>query len=299
MLILNNILKKYELKPYRYQKKGKATYIDTNLGKFVVKNNKCNYDILDYLKTRSFNYFPRNLNSREDEFEISEYIVETSIPVEQKMLDLVDLVALLHSKTTHFKEVEIAHYKELYEDLTNNIAYLYSYYTDLITIIESKVFMSPSEYLLARNISEIYAALNFCKQEIDVWYELVKDKKKDRFVVVHNNLKLDHFLRNTNSYLISWDKAKVDKPIFDLYKLYKRHANDFDFIDILNRYEKNYPLLEEERKLFFILIALPDKLELDASEYELTKKTSKLIEYLYKTEHLISPYYFENTKHNN
>lgn len=299
MLILNNILKKYELRPYRYQKNGNAIYVDTNLGKYVVKSNKCNHDLLDYLKTRSFNYFPHNLNNRNEEFEISEYIEETNIPVEQKMLDLIDLVALLHSKTTHFKEVEIAHYKELYEDLTNNIAYLYSYYTDLITLIESKVFMSPSEYLLARNISEVYASLNFCKREIDAWYELVKDKKKDRFVVVHNNLKLDHFLRNTNSYLISWNKAKIDKPIFDLYKLYKRQANEFDFVDILNRYEKNYPLLEEERKLFFILIALPDRLEMDESEYELTKRTSKLIEYLYKTEKLISPYYFENTKNNN
>ena len=75
--------------------------------------------------------------------------------------------------------------------------------------------------------------------------KLVKDKKKDRFVVVHNNLDLSHFLRNKNSYLISWDKTKIDKPIFDLYKLYKRHYSEFDFVEVLKKYERNYPLLEE------------------------------------------------------
>lgn len=298
MLKLNESLKKYELKPHRYKKIGKVTYVDTANGRYIIKSNHRNQQILDYLESRNFNYFPKSINDESDEYEIMEYVDEFDIPVEQKMIDLIDLVALLHNKTTHYKEVDIADYKEIYEDINNNIAYLYSYYTDLITLIETKVFMSPSEYLLARNITKIYSSLNFCKKEIETWYELVKDKKKDRFVVLHNNLDLSHFLRNQNSYLISWDKAKISNPIFDIYKLYKRHSNDFDFSEILKRYEKNYLLLEEERKLLFVLIALPDKLELDLKEYELTKRVNQLIEYLYKTEELISPYYAKNTTNN-
>ena len=298
MLSLKDTLKKYALCPNRYERVGKAIYVDTKKGRFVIKNNNRNKEILNYLESRNFDYFPSIINDINDEYEIVEYIEESSIPKEQKMMDMIDLVSLLHNKTTHYKEVDSNHYKQIYEDINNNIAYLYSYYTDLITMIETKVFPSPSEYLLSRNISKIYASLSFTKSEIENWYELVKDKKKDRFVVVHNNLELNHFLRNKNSYLISWDKSKIDKPIFDLYKLYKKHFNEFDFIEILNRYERNYPLLEEEKKLFFILIALPEKIELDLSEYELTKRTNNLIDSIFRTESFVSPYYPKDTKNN-
>ena len=66
----------------------------------------------------------------------------------------------------------------------------------------------------------------------------------------------------------------------------------------LKKYERNYPLLEEERKLFFILIALPDKIDLDDSEYNLTKKTNDLIGNIFRTESFISPYYSKNTENN-
>ena len=158
--------------------------------------------------------------------------------------------------------------------------------------------MSPAEYLLIRNISKVYGALNFCKKEINSWYELIKNKRKQRVVVLHNNLDLSHFIRNKESFLISWNKSKIGIPIFDLYKLYKRHALDFDFLEILKAYEKNYPLLEEERKLFFILIALPTKIEFNQNEYEMCKLISKEIDSLYKSEMLISPYYAEKTVQN-
>lgn len=298
MLSLKDILKKYELKPHRYEKNGKVVFIDTIKGRFAVKNNNRNKEIINYLESRNFDYFPKVINDIDDEYEIIEYIEGTNIPKEQKIIDMIDLISLLHNKTTHYKEVDSDHYRQIYEDINNNIEYLYSYYSDLITMIESKIFPSPFEYLLSRNITKIYSALSFSKTEIEKWYELVKNKKKDRFVVVHNNLDLTHFLRNKNSYLISWDKSKIDKPIFDLYKLYKRHYNDFDFLEILKRYEMNYPLSEEERKLFFILIALPDKIELDSNEYLLTKKASKLIEHVFRTENFVSPYYSKNTEKN-
>ena len=49
---------------------------------------------------------------------------------------------------------------------------------------------------------------------------------------------------------------------------------------------------------YHILIALPDKIDLDDSEYNLTKKTNNLIENIFRTESFISPYYSENTENN-
>ena len=169
----------------------------------------------------------------------------------------------------------------------------------MITIIESKVYMSPCEYLIARNISKIFSTLNFLKEEIRNWYEIVNKNKKQRLVVLHNNLELNHFIENETSYLISWDKSKIGMPIFDIYKLYMKHGLEFDFTELFKQYEKNYPLHEDERKLFFILILLPQKIEMKKSEYENTKEAGKIIDMIYKTHMFVSPYYSDKRPKDN
>ena len=290
---INDILKKYNIKPHRYTKNGKATIVDSEMGRFVIKQNLKSKKIFDYLKSRNFNYYPKTINDENDDYEIIEFINNIDYPNEQKMLDLINLISLLHSKTTHYKEVDFDDYKQIYEDIKNNIEYLNSYYNDIITQIETHVYMSPWEYLLARNISRIFNALNFCSYEVEKWYELVKEKTKQRVVVLHNNLDLTHFLKDENNYLISWDKSKIGIPIFDLYVLYKRHALDYDFTEILKKYEQSYPLQKDERKLLFILITLPERLDFNKSIYEITKDISREMDVLFKTENLISPYYAE------
>ena len=147
MLKINEIIKKYELKPRKYEKKNKAMYIETNNGRYIIKRKlKDNNYIYDYLKSRNFNYIPNKISNNADEYEVTEYIESYNIPDEQKIMDMIDLVSLLHNKTTHYKEVTEDDYKEIYEDIRNNIEYLYDYYNDEITIIESKVYMSPSSF---------------------------------------------------------------------------------------------------------------------------------------------------------
>jgi len=294
MIEIDKTLKKYDLRTNSYQKKGKVVIINSNKGKLVLKP-KSNLKVYEYLDSRNFNYYPEHI-IEDDKYEITSYIDEIEMPNDQKILDLINLVSLLHSKTTYYKNVDVDEYKKNYEELKNNVEYLFNYYNDIITVIESKVYMSPSELLLARNFSIILAALNYANSELDKWYELVKEKRKRRYVVLHNNLELDHFIRNKNSYLISWDKSKIDIPIYDIYKLYKKHCLDFDFEFILKKYEQNYPLLEEEKKLLYILISIPDKLEFDDSIYQTCIKINKMIDYLYKTENLISPKNSENTE---
>lgn len=293
---INDVLKKYELKPHRYIKEGNVVIVDTDQGKYALKEKRGNKKIFNYLNSRNFNYYPQFINDNNEDYDIMEYIEEVDIPIDQKIMDLVDLVGLLHSKTTHYQEVDEDDYKEIYEDINNNIIYLNSYYNDMINIIDTKVYMSPAEYLLARNITKVFAAINYSKGELDTWYEMVKKSHKKRLVVLHNNLDLSHFLRNNDSYLISWDKSKIDMPIFDIYKLYKRNGLEFEFSEVLKRYEKNYPLLPEEKKLLFILMALPDKIEFGKNEYENCKDINRMVDFVYKTEMIISPYYTKERK---
>ena len=139
----------------------------------------------------------------------------------------------MHSKTTHYKSISEDEYKKIYEDLSNNYEYLKEYYNDLITLIDEKVFMSPSEYLLARNINAINASINIGKKLTDEWLKEVDGMTRIRLSVVHNNLSLSHYIRNSKDYLVSWDKSKIDIPIFDLYSLYNNHFSHFDFLELL------------------------------------------------------------------
>lgn len=289
MITLKDILKKNSLRATSYKKIGNVFKIDTSNGKYIIKKFKKNNDIFNYLITRNFNYYP-DIIDHDKSYSITKYIDNIDIPNEQKMNDLIKLVAILHSKTSYYKELNESEYKKLYEDLLNNTEYLKEYYNDIINIIDSKVYMSPPEYLLARNISIIFSSLEYCENKIKDWYNKIKNKDKYRVSVIHNNLKLSHFIKNSNDYLISWDKSKIDIPIFDLYKLYNIHALDFDFYDILKRYETIYPLKEDERDLLFILISLPQKIEFDDNNYEMCRKISREIDRIYKTDKLIKEY---------
>jgi hypothetical protein len=286
-----SLIEKYGIKPKSFAYRGSAAIIETEENGYVIKKtSKKQNDIFDYLKTRNFNYYPKRLDEKHRDYEITEYLYDSTIPNEQKIIDLIELLALLHNKTTHYKEVTEDDYKEIYEDIKGNIEHLKSYYLDIIDIIESKILMSPSEYIVARNITKILAAIYYSENEIDTWYNLVKNKIKIRNVVLHNNLELDHFIRNENSYFINWEKSKIGIPVFDFYKLYKKHGLDYDFYELLSHYEKKYPLKEEERKLLFILMSLPEKFTDEKTEYQRCKMISKKIDFVFKSETVILPY---------
>lgn len=294
MYRIRPLIEKSKLKPIKYAKRNSVYIIETSDNKYVIRK-KSDDSIIEYLRSRNFDYMPKVLNE-DGTYQLTEYIEEMNVPEDQKIFDLIDIVSLLHYKTTHFKETDANYYKGLYEDVVGNIEYLRGYYDDLITIIDNKEFMAPYEYVIARNIGKIYQALDFAKSEIEVWYDEVKDEKKRRVVVLHNNLDLSHFIRNEESYLISWGKSKIDNPIFDLYKLYKRCGNEFDFGSLLSRYENKYPLFDHEKRFLFILMSMPEEIDLSGSNYAITARASERIDLIYKTESIISPYYSKEGK---
>lgn len=255
--------------PKKVITKGKVKILDD---KYVIKE-KVDNNIFSYLETRNFNYFPEIIES-DEKYDVTNYAKDIDYPREQKLYDLIDLTTLLHSKTTYFKEIDESKFSELYEDISNNILYLYSYYSDKATLIESKTFYSPSEYLLLRSINKIFYSLDYAKISLD---ELLETKeKKMRTCMIHNNLDLNHYIKGDRDYLISWNKAKFDMPIFDLYKLFKRNKT-YNYIDLLERYEQNYPLLEYEKKLLLIMLSMPDIIDDNKSEIEKIKEIKQMI----------------------
>ena len=250
-------------KPYRYTLKKKSIILETTAGNYVVKE-KGSTDIKElysYLISRNFDNFPALIDGERNEVNVYEYVEDITTPIEQKSLDMADVVASLHNKTTYFKEVSEDTYKSIFESISSNINYLSSYYGELMNKINREVYMSPSHYLIARNSSKIFAALDFCQKELDEWYELVKTKTKERVALIHNNLSTEHLLKGSRDALISWDNSKVDSPVLDMIKFYQNDYQSIDFEEVFKRYLERYPLNEEEKKLFFITISIPKEIK--------------------------------------
>lgn len=283
-------------KPYRYTIMGKCTLLESTSGKLIVKEKTdCNINNLyNYLRVRNFNNFPKLLEDNRSDVNVFEYIEDCAIPKEQKIDDLMDVIASLHSKTSYMKEVTSDKYKEIYENILANVLYKEKFYNDIVTQIEGDLFLSPSSQLLLIYSNKIFASLDFCKKELENWYNLVSEKKKQKVSLIHNNLKLDHFIKNEQDYLISWDNSKVDTPILDLVTLYKNECLNFDFKDKLDKYFSLINFSEDEKKLFFLLIIIPAEIDLNKEEMLNVKTVRCLIDYIYKTEDLIRSYYTEN-----
>ena len=272
-IVVNNIIKK-----------GKCTIVNKN---YVIKKGNDIKQKYDYLISRDFSFFPKLLSST-GSYNVFEYVEDLTSPLEQKALDMMVVLSNLHKKTTYYKDMDIDEYKKMFEDITNEIDYKMNYYNNLINNIELHMFQSPSEYLIARNISKILGALKYSKDNINKWYDLVKNSGKKRIVTLYNNMDLNHIIRNKNLYLISWDKSKNGMPIYDLYNFYNKYYNILDFNELLNQYEKEYKLLEDEKILLYSIISIPDVIEFSDNEVLNCKKVKKIIDYLYKSEVLIS-----------
>ena len=280
-------------KPYRYTINGNTTILETTSGKFIAKE-KTDVDIkgiYNYLLSRNFDNFPALVDGDRTPLNVFEYVESIPTPREQKAVDLINVVATLHNKTTYHKEVSEDKYKEIYENITNNLVYLEEFYNNLFSKITTQVYMSPSNYLLIRNSTMILSAIDFCKRELDIWYKLVKEKKKQRVAVIHNNLASDHLIKGMRDYLVSWDKSKIDSPVMDLINFYKNDYYELDFETLFDQYLQGFPLLEDEQKLFFIVLSIPPEIEDATSEFRWAMNTQKCLDYVYKTESLIRPYY--------
>ncbi len=287
--VLKNIYK-----PYRYTILGKAVILNTTSGDLVVKekNDKTNIkDLYNYLLSRNFGAFPKLVDDSRDAVNVFEYVSDTIMPEEQKAIDLIEVASSLHNKTTYYKTVTQDSFKEIYDNIKANIVHLKNYYEAQYNRIIKEVYMAPSSYLLIRNISKIFASLDFSEKELEVWFDLVKDQTKKRVSLIHNNLALEHFIKNENNYLISWEKSRIDTPIMDLINFYKKEYFNVNFEVLLQKYLEKVNLSLDEKKLFFIIISLPEEIDFNDTEFNNCKRIREFLDYVYITEELIRPYY--------
>ena len=101
------IFNKLNINIISLEQKGKATIITTKDKKYIYKNQTRKSDFYDYLLSRNFNNFPKVYTNIDDEIELTDFIDETEVPIEQKIEDLTFLLSILHGKTIFDKQVNI------------------------------------------------------------------------------------------------------------------------------------------------------------------------------------------------
>lgn len=277
------LLESLDIKPQSIKKIGSATIITVGDKKYAIKKNNRKSDSFDYLQTRNFNNFPKVYSETEDEIELTDYIEDNKTPREQKLQDLVYLDSILHTKTTFYKDVDEDYIKNIYEGILEKQNTMYQYYSDLQNMIELEVYMSPANYLLIRNVSIIYLALNKSREYIDNWYSIVTKNHKVRYAYIHGNLEENHLIEGNDLYFISWDHSRIDLPIYDLEIFYRKSFLDISIREILEIYQSKYPLKKEEYYLLIALLLIPEKIDITVKEYSKVKKVTNLILYLDKT----------------
>ena len=153
-MISYKLLKQHGINPKSIRKLNNSYLIDDGNRKYLVKDRNDEIERkFSYLKSRNFDFFPsyNKLNN----YDVYDYIEDSNISDEERLYEIVDLISLLHTKTTRYKNIDIDDYKVIYEELDKKIEYLMNYYNELNNQIDSEIYMSPSHYLLALNISKI------------------------------------------------------------------------------------------------------------------------------------------------
>ena len=264
----------------------KAKYIEED-DKYILKStDKDIEELFSYLHSKGFDNIPDIVEVSNEGIKYK-YIESKNNDDNLKRLELSKLLSFLHYKTSYHKDISKHKYREIYDKLKEKIEYIEEYYNKLMDKIEMEIYPSPTHYLIERNYSIILGSINFIKSEIKRWFRLVENKTKERVSIVNNNPRKEHVIIGDKSYLINWDNYMVDTPIIDLYKLYKVDNNYKDFYELYKEYSKNFNLTEEEKKLFFIMISIPPKIEFLDDEILNTKIVGDLINYLYKTNEFI------------
>ena len=269
-------------------RKGKVKILEGDSFTEVIKEKKKDLnDLFEYLSTREYFCFPDIISTSDRTIKYKYYDKLKHDPPE-KDIEFISSVALLHYKTIYYKEVSRKKYKDIYNTLIDNIDYLKDYYNKLIENIDNEVYMSPSNYLLARNYSVILKNFYYIEKELNKWYNLVKDKTKERVCIIHNNLKKYNFLMSSKNILTGWDNYLVDTPILDLYKLYRNEYKNMDMESIFKKYIEINKLTKEEISLFNVMISMPSTINITNNEYKKVVEVKSILDYTYRTSNFIN-----------
>ena len=270
------LINKNNLKVNKITYKSNSIVIDTPLGLFLIKEE--NIKTYDYLLSRGFNYILPIVDYDNSNI-LFKYEEGLHYDINEKAFDYIKLLSLLHNKTSYYINIDKEDNKLIYERISTYLDDIKDYYDKVSSEIENKVYYSPNEYLVIRNISVIYKNIFLVKEKLDIWYKKYKDNTRKRVCTLYNNYNLNDLIKTKdNIYLYNFKKSYIESPIYDLNNFYNKYYYDFDFKNLYKTYSKVIELNDYEKELLLILNMVPPKILIgdDINNIiEIKKKISK------------------------
>lgn len=261
--------------------------IETDKGKFFV-TPKCNdkEQLFRFLEKRDFPFFLPIYKIDRDSYEIYPYH-DDFMSADDKAVDLIHILSLLHIKTTSYQEVSIDSVKKNYEELLEKVNSLEQYYHQLQEDFESHVYMAPDEYLFIRNVSLLYENLILCKNYINQWYQTKSNSQRERVVLLHKKPWLSNFVDQKTPYFTHWDLSEKGYPIYDFLSFYKKHYLELEMSSLFQIYQSKFQFNDEEKYLFYCLLLLQDKILFSNDHYQNTVVVHQYIIYAFKVKEFV------------
>ena len=147
------LINKNNLKVNKITYKSNSIVIDTPLGLFLIKEE--NIKTYDYLLSRGFNYILPIVDYDNSNI-LFKYEEGLHYDINEKAFDYIKLLSLLHNKTSYYINIDKEDNKLIYERISTYLDDIKDYYDKVSSEIENKVYYSPNDYLVIRNISVIY-----------------------------------------------------------------------------------------------------------------------------------------------
>ena len=146
---------------------------------------------------------------------------------------------------------------------------------------------------------QIKSFIKFDKSGFNIPYNAYNHEESKSYQEFDKNKKINDEIEYTCTF--SSDDIKMIN--IDSYNLSKILLKSENFKLIYNEmYKTTYAnvsyinkLSDEEQKLFFILISLVPEIKFTNNEFECTKNMRKKLDYVFKTEEFLKPYYSTNT----
>ena len=273
-----HLIDKNNLKANKITYRGNSIVLNTPLGLFIL-NNKDNIKTYDYLISRGFNYILPIVDYDNSSI-LFKYENPINYNINEKALDYVKLLSLLHNKTSYFINIKKEENKKIFDKLKKYIEEIKNYYDNITSKIENNIYYSPNEYLFIRNVSAVYNNIFLLYDRLEKWYEKYKNNTKKRVCTLYNNYDLNDLIKTKdNIYLYDFKKSYIDSPIYDLNKFYNIYFDHFDFNNLYKVYNKTLELNEYEKDLLMILNLIPPKIIIDNNIdniYEIKKKINRI-----------------------
>lgn len=146
-------------------------------------------------------------------------------------------------------------YKSFCDDTAMNLLHI-------VEQFEKSRYMSPFELLVCTHYRDLEYAMGEVHKRIDKLTDQEAERVSWNYSMCHGNLKFSHLLMSNQTYLLNFERAKLDNAVMDLVVFFRNEIGYFDapsdmLIDEFSSYTSENELTDNELQLLLVHLLNP------------------------------------------